>query len=402
MQGSSTLKVIAAVLVVICISAFALITYKPGGAALKWQMGDDDPVLRFYPLGDSLYVIGSSNISMVNSTGSVMWSKPFPDTQYSTMGNDGELYLYSRDQGLVAFYPDGTHRAIARFDATQTPVISTTGAIYVKSRNHLMAFDTSGIEMWNITGIVSDPVTDSTGNVYFFLRPPEHLSEVYLYCLSPDGQKQWSILYDKYLSNTGLKAAEPDGIYVYNNFAGEIYHVDAKGNTTWRYYKPYLGEYTLLQDEKDRLYMLYIVGTVHVLNSEGNLVGAFRHEAISNLNMTYKPAVYNNTLYVPYEGKIADTADLYALGLDGSTKWYISVNSSGPAKFYTSDDVTCVTTEIKNGNQVIPVLYVLDRQGNVKYVYHSGDGRLWEQVYTGHDNTIYAKTYGGTLYSLKG
>ncbi|MCD1294579.1 hypothetical protein CUJ83_06130 [Methanocella sp. CWC-04] len=401
MQSSTALKAIAVIAVIMCLSAFALMTYRSGGAALIWQLGDDDPVLKFFPANNSLYVIGASNISLVNSTGSAIWTKPFANTQYSETGDNGELYAYSRDQGLVIFYPDGTEKPVIKTDMTGDPVIGTDGTLYLRSWGMMSAVSQSGDELWNVPGVISDPVTDLEGYVYYFQRPPEHLSEVYLYCKSPDSMSVWSALFEKYYSNTVIMSAGHDGIYVYNDISGEIYRIDHSGNLKWQYYKPYLGQYRLLVDDEDRLYLLYLRGTVHVLDKDGNLVSKFNHDAVTGSNTTHQPAINNDTIYMIGEAIPEDTAVLYALNMDGSGKWKTQINCTGPAKVYAEGSVICVTTEIKKNNQVLPVIYVIDEDGDLKYTYHSEDGRAWEQVYI-KGNMIYAKTYGGKLYALKG
>ena len=115
------------------------------------------------------------------------------------------------------------------------------------------------------------------------------------------------------------------------------------------------------------------------------------------------PVVYNNTVYLAGPGPASGTDYIYALDVDGSTLWKRQVNSTGVVTLYPGNGILCVTTDIPNGDQKTPVLYVMDSaKGDIKYVYNSGDGREWGQVYVNKDSSILARTDGGMLYALKG
>jgi outer membrane protein assembly factor BamB len=140
---------------------------------------------------------------------------------------------------------------------------------------------------------------------------------------------------------------------------------------------------------------------VHVVNEGGVLLSKYNPVITYNANLSYCPMAYNDTVYVIGDaGK--DAASLFALNMDGTLKWKLQFNSSASPVIYTGKDIVCVDTEVRGDGQLIPVLYVIDGRGGLKFTYNSGDGRRWEQVYVGPDDTVYAKTYGGRLYALKG
>lgn len=400
MQGSTVVKVIAAAAALVFISALALMVYRSGGAALNWQMGDEDPVLKFYPAADGLYVIGSSNVSLVDGSGKALWTVPFPGTQYSAIGKD-ELYVYSIDRGLNVIYLDGSIKLLTRQGMNYPPIVEADGTLYLRSWSLLSAMDPSGGEKWNVTYVVSDPVVDREGNIYFFMRPPDHISDVYMYCMAPDGNVRWSTYYSKYYASINLKPARTGGVFVYDEPTGIFYHLDSNGSMAWDHTMTYLGEYSLVEDEKDRLYLFYLFGTVHVVNERGTLLSKFNPVITYSVNLSYGPAAYNDTVYVIGDSG-RDSATLYALNLDGTLKWKRPFNSSALPVIYTGKDIVCVGTEVRGDNQLTPVLYVIGDKGELKCIYNSGDGLRWEQVYVGPDDTVYAKTYGGKLYALKG
>lgn len=396
MQGNTVVKAIAAIAVLVFISALALTVYKSGGAALNWQMGADDPVIKIYPSDDGLYVIGTSNISLVDSNGRAPWSIPFPGIEQSAYVN-GQLLAYSPVAGLNAVGASGYLKMLTNQSMNYPPIAGPDGTILIRSYDRLTDIDLSGSEKWNISGVLSDPAVDGRGNVYFFLYPPENTTGVYLNCFSPGGSARWSILYPKYYDSTKLKADYNDGVFVYDEPSGILDHLSSSGNVTWDHTMPYLGQYSLVEDENRWLYMFYVFGTVHVVNERGTLIGKFNPVSAYDANLSYMPSVRNGTIYVAGDsGK--DMATLYALSIDGSLKWKRTVNSSTTPDIYAGQDIVCIGADTKNG----PVLCVIGSGGELKFSYHSGDGSGWEQVYIDSNDTIYAKTYGGMLYALKG
>ncbi len=390
MQGNTLVKAIMAVAVLIFISALALTAYKSGGAGLNWQMGE---VQKIYPSDDGLYVIGSSNISLVDASGRALWSVPYQGAELLTYGG-GRLLVYSSASGLSAVGKDGNISKLTAQSMNYPPVPGPDGTIFIRSWSLMSALDRSGSEMWNITEVISDPVVDGRGYVYMFRRPAESVTDVYLECIAPDGSLRWSIQYPKYTTGTKLLPAD-SGITVYDEPEGILARLSSSGTVAWDHTMPYLGEYSLAEDEDGRLYMFYDFGTVHVVNDRGGLAGKFNPVNAYNANLSYMPAVRNGTVYVIGDGE--GSATLYALGIDGSLKWERTFNTTAPGGIYAGQDIVCVGAGTESG----PVLYVIGDGGGLKFTYKSGDGSGWEQVYI-DDGTIYAKTYGGRLYALKG
>lgn len=390
MQGNTLVKAMIVVAVLIFISALALTAYKSGGAALNWQMGE---VQKIYPSEDGLYVIGSSNISLVDASGRALWSVPCRDAELSTYG-DGRLLVYSSASGLSAVGKDGNISTLTAQSMNYPPVVGPDGTIFVRSWRLMSALDRSGREMWNITEVISDPVVDGRGYIYLFRRPVETVTEVYLECIEPGGSLRWSIQYPKYTTGTKLLPAD-NGVTVYDEPEGILARLSSSGTVSWDHTMPYLGEYSLVEDEYGLLYMFYEFGTVHVINDRGSLAGKFNPVNAYNANLSYMPAVRNGTVYVIGDGE--GSATLYAMDIDGSLKWERTFNSTSPEGIYAGQDIVCVGADTESGR----VLYVIGDGGSLKFTYKSGDGSGWEQVYI-DNGTIYAKTCGGRLYALKG
>lgn len=394
MQGNTVVKVIAGIAVLIIVAAIALAAYRSGGAALIWQMGGGDPVVSVHLADEGLYVVGAGNVSLVDASGRALWSIRFPNATLSAYVN-GRLLAMSRDAGLCAIGADGSVRPLTRLSMNYPPAAGPNGSILIRSYDLLTDIDASGREAWNASGLVSGPAVDGLGNVYFFRRPPERATGVCLECVSPAGDPRWSMPYGSYGAGTRLKASA-DGVLVYDEAAGALECRDADGNVSWDHTMPYLGQYRLVEDEGRWLYLFYAFGTVHVVNGRGTLIGKFNPAIAYDVNASYAPAVRNGTVYVAGDAG-AGAATVYALGIDGALKWKRTVNTTSPPEIYAGRGVVCVGASA-NGDRL---LYVL-RDGGLKFAYRSGDGSGWEQVIVGDGGTIYAKTYGGTLYALKG
>ncbi len=394
MQGNTLVKAIIVAAMLIFISALALTAYKSGGAALNWEMGENDPVQKIYPSDDGLYVISSSNVSLVDASGRALWSIPYRGAEISAYGG-GRLLVYSSGSGLSAVEKDGKISALTTQSMNYPPVAGADGTIFVRSWSLLSALDGSGSEMWNVTDVISAPVVDGRGYVYFFRRPSESVTDVYLECVAPDGSLRWSIQYPKYTTGTKLLPAD-NGVTVYDEPEGILARLSGSGTVSWDHTMPYLGEYDLRQDESARLYLFYEFGTVRVVNDRGSLVGKFNPVNAYNANLSYMPAVRNGTVYVIGDAG-SDAVTLYAMGIDGSLKWERTFNATAPGGIYAGQDIVCVGADTESG----PVLYVIGERGDLKFTYKSSDGSGWEQVYI-DGGTIYAKTYGGMLYALKG
>lgn len=393
---------VTAMAAIVLVLALALMIYRSGSAALNWQIGENDPIIKFYPAGDDLYVISSSNISMVDGSGKALWTIPFANAQYSTMWNNSSLYVYSTDRGLNIISQSGAITQLTGQGMNHPPIVGEDGMMYLRSWSLLSAVSPSGIEAWNVSNVISDPVVDRDDNIYFFVRPPDNISSVYLYCMSPGGILLSSTYYEKYNAGTALMAGQTGGVFVYDEPSGIFYHVNTGGNVTWDHSMTYLGQFNMAEDEKGRIYLLYLWGTVHVIDERNVLLSKFNPVVTYNANLTYQPVAYDDTVYVVGDDKYQNSMTLYSLNVDGTLKWKLQFNSSASPAIYTGKDVVCIATESRSDNQLTPMLYVIGDKGVLKFTYKSGDGSPWDQVYVGQDDTVFARTNDGRLYALKG
>ena len=401
MQGSTVVKIMLAMAVVLFISALALMVYRSEGATLNWQTGENDPVQGIYPDGTDLYVVTASNVSLVDDTGKLLWTVPFNGTQYSAIGNNGQLYVYSAGLGLNAISPAGNLSLVARQSMNRPPIVGPDGTLYLRSWTILSAISPSGATDWNMTNVISDPVVDGLGNTYFFVRPPENISDVYLDCIGPDGNTRWAIEYQDYYASTSLMTAD-SGVLVYDETMGTLDHIDEYGNTTWDHSMTYLGQYNLVQDNENRLYMFFLWGTALVLDENGNPISKFNPIITYDANLSYQPVAYNDTIYLAGDGKYPDSMMLYSLNVDGTLKWKQQLNGSTAPSIYAAGGIECFATEVSDDGRLMPVLYIISDTGNVMYTYRPDDASPWRQIYIAGDDTVYALTSDGQLYALKG
>ena len=400
MQTSTALKIAAGILLIACLSAFALFTYQPGaGPAVSWEAGDDDPVLSFFPAGDGLFLVTGSNVSFVNETGHELWALPMAGGRHAALGGDGRLYVGTTDRGLASIDEGGNASFTGMADIRQPPLVDRAGTVYIRSLTRLTAYGRDGAELWSDAVAISDPAIDAGDNAYYLVRLPSRPSDVYLVSRSPDGRQRWSMLFDRSFADTLLVPAA-SGVYVFSPLEGEVSRISSDGGTSWKYYKPYMGQYQALSSENGHLFLVYQRGTVHALGVEGYLIGKYTLESSYDSNETALPAASGDTLFTVGPDPSPSSAVLYATALNGSVLWKARLNSSTPCRIYASGDIVCVATELQKNSRAVPVLYIFN-EGRLRRAQYPGDGQTWDQVSIVGE-TVYALTAGGKLYSLKG
>ena len=108
------------------------------------------------------------------------------------IGNDGTIYVGSRDKNLYAINPDGSKKWACKIGdgVDSSPAIGNDGTIYVGSWDkNLYAINPDGSKKWTFkTGnwVTSPPAIGSDGTIYVGSKDKN------LYAISPDGLKKWA------------------------------------------------------------------------------------------------------------------------------------------------------------------------------------------------------------------
>lgn len=400
MDRSTYLKVFAAALLLIgCFSAFAVITYRTVPVSpVLWSFGNMSPPVEFYPSDDGIYLVGLNDVSFLTDNGTISWNRTLEDEiRLSTAGDDGRLYVFTQNKKLQVFDHDRTFTVPGLYNANRHLSAGARG-IYLRSGTTITALKPDGQEMWNDTGVISDPVFDDRENVYYLNRHPDSMSDIYLHCRPVDGDS-WSTRLDHYNAGTGLVAAA-DGAVVTGSLSGDLFYICSDGSRSWKYYKPYLGAYRFAMDEQGKIFLVYDKGTVHVLNREGEMIGKFSAESAYDINTTARLTVMNGTVYSAVKTSEM-SATVVATGMDGVERWEAYVNCTEPVSLYSSNGTVYAASEILKNGRMTPVLYVFDASGHMVYSIQADDGGRWSDLKISPGHPVYTMTTDGKLYALR-
>ncbi len=399
MENTTVIKVIAAAMVLIGLSTYLIFTFNTvSGSPLLWEASAEEPVLQFYPVAGGAYLVGEENVSLVNSSGQSIWSIRLFAPLYSALGNDSPLYVYSSNHSLWSISPEGVAESLGTYDIDRPPVPGNNGTVYLCSGTKLTAVGPPGLTEWDDTNVISDPVVDGAGNVYYLVHSRTRPSEVYLQSRSSNGSLQWSNLLDNYDDSTTL-LPHGSGVFVSRSGAGELFRVLENGTILWKYYKPYLGHYLLSADPAGQLYLIYDQGTVHVLNDQGDLISKFSAGS-TDVSSVDGAAPGGGLLYTAVRDDTPASVTITATDLNGTRQWTVAVNSTGSIILTATGSGVCAATELSRSGKSIPVLSLLDDRGHVQYNYYGADQGRWDQVCAAH-GVLYARTGDGRLYALK-
>ena len=155
-----------------------------------------------------------------------------------SIGEDGTIYVTSRDNNMYALYPDnGTCKWSYGFGGWPgSPSIADDGTIYIGSYDgNLYALYPNGTLKWKHGidwGTCHTPAIDDDGTIY--------IGQKYLYAINPDGTRKWT--YEPGDENefevTTSCAISADGTIYFGvtkgTYQGDIIAVDYDGTEIWR------------------------------------------------------------------------------------------------------------------------------------------------------------------------
>ncbi|MGI0092364.1 MAG: PQQ-binding-like beta-propeller repeat protein [Nitrososphaerales archaeon] len=114
-----------------------------------------------------------------------------PVVSSPVIGSDGTVYFVSDNNRLYAINSYGSYSWSVKIgEASSTPAIGSNGVIFVPTTQHVFAYETNGILLWNVS------VSPSTSPSPLTLGPSGTLylvSNQTLYEIMPSGQIAWSV-----------------------------------------------------------------------------------------------------------------------------------------------------------------------------------------------------------------
>ncbi|WP_068345874.1 outer membrane protein assembly factor BamB family protein [Kosmotoga arenicorallina] len=300
------------------------------------------------------------------------------------IGNDGTVYVGSRDNYLHAINPDGTvkWKFEASDDVDSSPAIGNDGTIYIGSYDgHLYAVSPEGTQVWKFefSGAVnSSPAIGPDGTIYIGSLDNN------LYAINPDGTKKWS-----FATSGGVDSSPSIGadgtIYVGSNDFN-LYAISPDGTLVWIFQTGNLVHSSPAIGSDGTIYVGSYDGKLYAINPDGTKKWEFR----TGDRIYSSPAIgVDSTIYIgSLDGK------LYAINPDGTKKWEFSVSDfiySSPA--IGADGTIYVRTYYAG-------FYAINADGTKKWEYLLGD-YVYSSPVISNNGTIYVGV-GWFLYALKG
>jgi outer membrane protein assembly factor BamB len=288
----------------------------------------------------------SFTIETLVKPSSKIWAFTAGDSIYSSpaIGNDGTIYVGSRDGKLYAVNPDGTKKwAFTAGDSIySSPAIGSDGTIYVGSLDHN------------------------------------------LYAINPDGTKKWAFKTDDFVNLS--PAIGSDGTIYIGSYDNKLYAINPNGTKKWAFKT---GSYTASPaiGSDDTIYVGSGDYNLYAINQDGTKKWTFTagHEIRSS------PAIGNDgTIYFGSHDR-----NLYAINPDGTKKWTFKTGNlviSSPA---IGNDGTIYFGSYDDN------LYAINPKGIKKWSFKTGD-YIDSSPSIGTDGVIYVGSGDHNLYAIEG
>lgn len=308
------------------------------------------------------------------------------------IGEDGTIYIGSRDNNLYAINPDGTLKwSFATENGIDaSPAIAKDGTIYTGSYdNKMYAINPHGTLKWSFTTgsniRYSTPAIGQDGVIYFGSEDSK------LYALNSDGSLKWEFVSGDMIRST--PALSGNGIVYVTSNDNHLYAVNSQtGQMKWSYD---LGGFSEGGPSIDSEGTIFVgidkggsEGAVFALNPDGSL--KWETNVLGRISVNV-PIIANGLIYIgTKEGN-----NVLALNkTDGSTAWSFQV----PGQIVLSNPAVD-----RNGNVYFGGwdngFYGITSDGSLKY--HFESGRVWSSPAIGQDGTLYFGSYDGKLYAVE-
>lgn len=388
--------IVILLIVLLSFVLYMMIVAGSAGVYDTWELGGNGTV-RYMDIDgpDMLYAFSGNNISAIDSTGRLKWAYSFPD-RYNICGmkfmpryvnrgmgwsgdeipvydaDDNALYVYAMSGRVTSTMEIATHCDLRDEEvemAREIYAISHNGQLLwnITLSGHLTAFNVIDIKArgdriyvfhdYNLTVLSKDgKILTDIENV----SDPAAIGDdgtIYVSSASlPDGPRapSWAIPGDYRVPSGIIKAYSPDGILIWQSYAGE--------NISSPYVRPYL---------KDRYYSLPIIndGLLYVPLDDGiaamsgNGTELWRASTGEGDIFLYDQMPFDsagNAYLYRYINTHPDAPKHYIVDMNGTVSGPISVNKS--IYFKRGDDGTVYSLEyVRPGeNMTIDMLYTVN------------------------------------------
>ncbi len=334
------------------------------------------------------------------------------------IGDDGTIYVSSRDAYLYALDPKGPlkWRFLTRQALQSPPVIAPDGSIYVISEDeHLYSIRPDGTLRWRVpTGgtFESHPAVDADGTVYYCS------TEGFLRAIGQNGDQLWQLALDSgWRCSPAIDSAGRIYITDYTGFPvqqSRLLAVDPLGSVLWEFPFP-RSTGTSPVIARDGRIIVTCDTTVYAINRDGTLGWNYEVPGVDIMGMDRfsEPVVDpDGTIYVSIrpewsgrpEGGIPPyhVSRFYAFRPDGSVTWVKDLEGvilTSPVLGRSGSLYAIVTSGGCYGAQ----LQSFNSQGSLRWRYAMGEG-CWlgspivtreGRILVGSEQSLFALRAGG-------
>lgn len=333
-----------------------------------------------------------------NGTGSPIagtpsWSHEALDdvTANPVLGEDGILYVISRDKKLYALNPDGSEAWSYDFGASTrfAPAVAVDGTIYIltginpdpqsNNRAELIALDASGVYQWayELSDLaVAPPVAADNGNVYVVSRDRR------LTAIASDGTEAW--VFDADTNITHAPAVDADGSILLVS-KHRLWRITVTGASVWQY--EFDGEIAGTPSVNG-------LGTAYVPIKERQVVAV---DSFKNVEWTY-----DADGYLTGSPAVSSDSEIYFADIEG-TLYKLDSNGAEQWKFEANDQISTSPVVGHNGNIYFGVrsrtIYSLDSNKLVRWTFET-DGFVDATPTLTKNGIVYTVDVEGKLYAL--
>jgi outer membrane protein assembly factor BamB len=299
------------------------------------------------------------------------------------IGQDGTVYIGSRDGYAYAVNPNGTLKWNHRTGGLvfSSPAIAADGTVYIGSPDcHLYAINADGSLRWRYRtdgDAYGSPAISSDGTVYFGSLDSS------IYAVNPDSTLKWRYRADGYVFSTSIA---DDGTVYAGSDDHYLYAINSDGTLKWRYLTGDGVYYSQGIAADGTVYFGSESGYFYALNADGTL--KWRYLTGGPVGSSPVVAV-DGTVYLG-----SNDCHLYALNADGTLRW----------RYLTDEKVACPaiaadgTVYVLSGTN----MYAIGPDGTLKWRNPVGaNGRVFLAPAIAPDGTIYVGA-GNYLYAVTG
>jgi len=370
--------------VAVLLTILMLFSLLQGASSRNVVKGDTQPIWPM--LGYNAQHTGQCSYDTSKNDGTLKWKfeEDLEIRSSPAIASDGTVYVGSEDKHLYAINPDGSLKWKYKADSEiySSPAISKDGTIYFCSYYKLYALNPDGSFKWQFSKIKGNsPVVDSTGTIYLGSS-----NDIYFLAINPNGSVKWQFQAGSIINSS--PAISEDGM-IYVGSGRYLYALNSSGSLEWQYETYGTIYYSPAIAPDNTIYVGSNDNYLYAINPDGTRKWRTQIQYL----LTPPAIALDGTIYVgsSYYG-------LYAITPGGIVKWiyvydisygiysFLAISSEGTIYFVTNNNC----------------LYAVKSDGTFKWRFQASGNTNNSSPAISSDGTIYVGSSDHYLYAIGG